>query len=452
MVRKEKLKELIEKELNRKILEEVAKVTKARWYRDIRYAKFLVIYFVIFALGIASFVFTFKYTGLFTLTGENLTQNMSYTDVLNLEINQSQEYNWTLGNFCNLENCTLKSISMSGHVIANQSGNVSIYLENLGKQYIIFNKSFELNKTIISQNITAEQNITVVNETTNETYVQTVNTTQEVNITIEQPEVFYFNDSCIEICNLADVFNKSYYNLRFDLTQNISLMLYSIRYSWVIEKEFEFKPEENITEKNITGNRTGEENKTENKTVVKPQIAIDFKGRESSKNIPENWFVKSELGIEDSDDGPWEWIPLSEDRPDTLLIDLFKLNNLEEWYVTPHLKIYSKVVRNIRDDFAISFYYKPEFSGECLQLGTEVLFDGVSIGTFMFNLNETGVTSYFSDFNSTYEAAGDWIKVDASSNFQVPDNASVMFYFASLCNEGKVYVKNFTYYKMEESK
>lgn len=512
----------------------------------------LIVLLVLFALA-ASYNNKINIIGLviniFPSTEQDLSQNLTYVDTLDLEINESSTYDWTIGNFCSLENCTLKSISVSGFIIANQSGNVSIYIENSGRGYLILNKNFELSKTIISQNITTEQNITFtnetineavfqtintaqevnatpeqpetnetiisqnitseqnityinetvqtanitqevnitveqqenitaeqnisvvnettnlttvqtvnitqevnvtaeqnsifINETTNETFIQTLNVTQEVNATVEQPEIFYFNDSCIETCNLTDVFNTSYYNLRFDLTQNISLMLYSISYSWVIEKWVESRPEENITEINTTGNQTIERDKT----VKKHQSTIDFKGRKENKNYPENWFIKSEINLENSDEGIWEGIPLTESSPDVLFIDLFKLNHPEEWYRTPSLKIYSKVIENLKESYySISFYYKPEFVGECLQVGMEVLSnDGASVGTFMLNLNETGVTPYFSDFNSTSEFVDDWIYVTANSNFPFPSNTIIRFYFAALCDQGNVYIKSFAY-------
>ncbi len=85
-----KLQELIEKELNRKILEEAAKLTKIRIHKD-TYDKFLVILVFALASGMVLFGFT-NYTGLFTFTGENLTQNMSYIDyVLNGNFTQLRE-------------------------------------------------------------------------------------------------------------------------------------------------------------------------------------------------------------------------------------------------------------------------------------------------------------------------------------------------------------------------
>jgi len=159
----------------------------------------------------------------------------------------------------------LKSVSISGFIIANSSGNVSIYLENLDKRYLIFNKSFELNKTIFAQNITVEQSISVNNETINETYIQTVNTTQEVNITIEQPEVFYFNDICVETCNLTDVFNENSYKIIFNLYTNISAKINVISYLWsqnVVEHT------EEKTELNFSTGRIKDIKGSSAKTVV----------------------------------------------------------------------------------------------------------------------------------------------------------------------------------------
>lgn len=77
-----KLQELIEKDLERKILEEATRIIKLRIHRDAKHTKSLIISFAIFAF-IASYAFTFNYTGLFILTGENLTQNISIDYALN---------------------------------------------------------------------------------------------------------------------------------------------------------------------------------------------------------------------------------------------------------------------------------------------------------------------------------------------------------------------------------
>jgi hypothetical protein len=156
---------------------------------------------LVFVYSIFILIFYLKptYTGMFA----GVAKNATYVDDLNLDINDSGEYIWNLTNICEKENCRVKSISVSGLAYVNTSGNITIAIENLGKEYLIFNKSFELNQTNITENIT-----------------------------IFEPEIYYLNDSCIETCDLIDIFNQSSYKLIFIISSNITVKLNSIKYTW----------------------------------------------------------------------------------------------------------------------------------------------------------------------------------------------------------------------------
>jgi hypothetical protein len=263
---REKLEELVEKRLREKILHIVSFAQKERLQNHLKFgSKFIFVFSTALLIVAVSTFLSTNLTGRFIFTGQafNLT---NYTDYLDVAVDQSQEYNWTLGNFCTLENCTLKSISVSGSISANQSGTVHIFIENFGKQYLIFNKSLELNKTFILQNITAEQNTTVVN------------------VSLEQPEVFYFNDSCVETCNLTDVFNESSYKIIFNQSANISTKINSISYSWA-QKVFE--PIEEKAALNFSSDKIKEVKGSSTKNVV---ARIERQGKN------ELWFFDLEEG------------------------------------------------------------------------------------------------------------------------------------------------------------
>ncbi|MCW1297991.1 MAG: laminin G domain-containing protein [Candidatus Parvarchaeota archaeon] len=157
---------------------------------------------------------------------------LNYVDEINFETNEPTIYNWILKNSCNLTNCTLTSVKISGYVIANSSGNLSIYLENNGKIYTILSKNFELNQTIVTENVTREQNITFVNETTNETITQTINVTEEINFTIEEPETFYFENMCGEICDILNL-TDSTYDLILTFDGNMTIKIEKIDYKFL---------------------------------------------------------------------------------------------------------------------------------------------------------------------------------------------------------------------------
>jgi hypothetical protein len=182
-------------------------------------------------------------------------------------------------------------VRISGSISANQSGSISIYLEDENNRYLILKKDFELNKKTITQNVTTEENVTFINETTNETITQTINVTQEVNFTTEEPTTFYFEDACIETCNLTGL-DESVYNVTFDLNGNISLRLFSIQYVWTGE----------IVQVNVKV----KEYETKTKNVIESSFDEDV----SQKKFLKNWYVE-QSGLSDADEacvnfGIWE--------------------------------------------------------------------------------------------------------------------------------------------------
>jgi len=217
--------------------------------------------------------------GMFVGQGEQKSE--IHLDFVNLEVNGSREYEWSLNSTCNLESCRTNSIKVSGSIMANASGNASIFIENNGKKYLMVSKDFQLkqikNETSINETnptLPIEQNVTLnetgefanetnqtlnitksLNETLNETNLTlpieeniTINESFEVqnktNITLpieqnvtlnevtNETEVFYFVDACEETCNITDLFNQTRYKLTFDLSPNISIRLDSFRYVW----------------------------------------------------------------------------------------------------------------------------------------------------------------------------------------------------------------------------
>jgi parallel beta-helix repeat protein len=205
-----------------------------------RFDEFIIILGIILVVSVS-----FAITGRFMITGRFIQTSESHLQVLNLAVEEDQAYDWNLSETCPGINCSLSSIRVSGSIIANNSGYARIYIENLGKMYLILDESFELNTidettttttSTTTTTTTTSTTTTTINETnTTETNMTepVINTTEETtNQTIIEPEVFYFAEKCVETCEITDLFNKTSYNIIFELTTGFIIKLDSIEYIW----------------------------------------------------------------------------------------------------------------------------------------------------------------------------------------------------------------------------
>ncbi len=203
-------------------------------------AVFLILLFIVFA----------STTAQNNLTGQIISNPQeeqtlpifSYTDNIDLEVKEPQEYEWRPNSFCDSTICNLRGIKISGEITFTKSGSAGFYLEDAGIRYLIFKKEFQLENSLIPE--AAEEILEpqvessgITNETNgeNETVEGELNITQgpsieEYESVSEFSETFYFTDSCEEACNINHVLSSSSLKLVFNLTQNVSVRIYNISY------------------------------------------------------------------------------------------------------------------------------------------------------------------------------------------------------------------------------
>ncbi len=188
-------------------------------------------------------------------------------------------------------------------------------------------------------------------------------------------------------------------------------------------------------------------------SATHPKVNMTFSPRLDKKDLPLNWFIASGLNADSIDKRSWTWTPLDDKKPGALVANLGELFFPSQFEGMPHASIYSKPIDNNGDaKYAISFTYLPEFTGECLQVGLEILFPpeheyysdtNPSDTTYMMNLNEFG-ESTFTDFDFTAQNIDGKISVDAVSKNIIPDGRKVVLYIRGTCNKGVAYFEDFT--------
>ncbi len=121
----------------------------------------------------------------------------NYTDNVNLDLNKSYEYTWSIGNYGNL-----KSIRLDGTI--TKKGSAKVYLEHNKKQYLIFDSS-RLEEESLQKITGLAVYDEIANNSTNNNAIAVSQHTQEKSITInlngdnKKPtdEIFEFNISSI---------------------------------------------------------------------------------------------------------------------------------------------------------------------------------------------------------------------------------------------------------------
>src|SRR3989344_1578545 len=218
-------------------------------------------------------------TLIFAVENETLnitTESSTYADELNLYVNGSSSYEWALRTFCIVKSneteipgnrtisilvenvsagnetlnqtinttpeisvpfpndiCALSFAKVSGIIFANKSGYANIFIESEGNKYLIYSRAFNLEK----ENITVEENITIQNET-QEGPTGAISTpfptTSPAPVPREIPETFSLNESCMETCNLTEIFDKNTYKLTLEMSENVFVLLNSVSYRWKV--------------------------------------------------------------------------------------------------------------------------------------------------------------------------------------------------------------------------
>ena len=153
----------------------------------------------------------------FLFLGFSIASAIDYNEELNLEINQSTEYNWVPQN-----QGEITSLKLNGII---SSGNGKAYIENNDEKYLIFS---------LTNNNTDETNFNLCNE------------------------------SCV-----LNGFNKSSYKLIFELEEGTTIKINKILYS--LEEEIS-ETKNNVVEENQTFNETESNNFTlpDNQTIENP--------------------------------------------------------------------------------------------------------------------------------------------------------------------------------------
>ncbi len=233
-------------------------------------------------LSLIGLFFIRNYTGFSTFN--------SYSEQLNLEINQSQSYAWNVQNPGDLS-----SLKISGLIVG--TGKVKISIQNNNLTYLIFDSSSSnlLTGAVIESDIysivdtskknkTKEktvENITQLPQNLSENITlenisvsEAIDTSKQENLTLtnkseisqsnlnltENASVSSFKNACIETCSLTN-FSSENYTLVFEL-DNATVVLDNIEYSANIPK-----PAQNLSiSPNLTGN-IALENLTQNITL-----------------------------------------------------------------------------------------------------------------------------------------------------------------------------------------
>jgi hypothetical protein len=375
-----------------------------------------------------------------TITGFSVEDSLggakygaNYTDELNQSFEDGDSLVWTPPKDC--ADCVLSSLKVSGRIEASKSGRSQIKLDVLDKKLVLDN-DIVLETTTITQEITEEENISSLNETTNEKYTETFVTTREVNYTAEVPATVYFDEVCVDTCAFSTE-RKNSYKLVFNLADNNTLYLDLITYQWASPETNEIAT---INETNVTTNGT---NVITNETVYALNT-LNFSSRADNAQVPINWFIKHESSGEDTDNALWEWKAVNDAR--NMVINFASLRRPQAEYQSQQLKIYSReLIVDRQGTYRLSFSYVPNFIGECLQLGLDTYSaEGNPKNTYILNLGEKSVLDT-SDFNYSIEKIGKENKVDANGVFSLEPSTHLQFYFAALCDDGSVELSNFTY-------
>ncbi len=187
----------------------------------------------------------FNITGL--IVGLDEEKTLDYSDSLNLRFDFPSNYDWTPQNNCNYDDCSINYIKISGYIGAGKSGEVRIYLEGSGNNYLIYENEIKLNEVVSLENITKQEEVSRIDENTNETIVELVDVVEETSTTTEQPETFNFDGVCEETCDFKlDLQNN--YKLIFDVEENLSININEIEYGYIFKEKSEVLEEEPIIE------------------------------------------------------------------------------------------------------------------------------------------------------------------------------------------------------------
>ncbi len=254
-------------------------------------AVFLLLNVLIFGYFIFNLMQQVPFSSLTGFTTAKETINFTYTDIIGREATEPAAFTWTPAYSCTLKGCEISSIKIDGKLTANSSGVVRVLLEDKNKQYTIFNKTIEL----IAKNVTnvtlVYENVTLINESTNETIIKEVNMTREINSTVIEPIEFSFTDACVDSCILTDNFGNETYTISVQLDSGITAKIDSIRYTWTAEKKVkEPAPTENVT--NVTVIPANLTNATEVTTTLLTNKTLEW-----SYTTDADWTGREETGL-----------------------------------------------------------------------------------------------------------------------------------------------------------
>jgi len=199
----------------------------------------------------------------------------------------------------------------------------------------------------------------------------------------------------------------------------------------------------------ITGSSVSEAPQKEFRlSASQPKAKIDFTPRPDNKDLPINWFISESSNVDGVDKKEWTWVPLDSKKPDSLIVNLGELQLPSSWDRLPKAMIFSKPVTITGNSkYNISMVYVPEFSGECMQIGMDILFDdGTSDTTYIMNLNEAGEATA-TNFDITAQTIGSKVILSAVSLEAVSRN-KIIFYIHSLCGSGVVTFEDFAVEKV----
>ncbi len=183
-------------------------------------------------------------------------------------------------------------------------------------------------------------------------------------------------------------------------------------------------------------------------SASQPKVKIDFEPRTDNKDLPANWFISESSNMDGVDKKEWTWVPLDNKKQGALIVDLGEMLLPSSWDRMPKAMIFSKPITNIgTSKYNISMVYIPEFSGECMQIGMDVLFDNLmSDTTYIMNLNEVG-ESTATNFDITAQTLNGKTILSAVTQEIIPHN-KIIFYIHSLCGSGRVTFEDFTISKV----
>jgi len=260
----------------------------ARRKKNKRIKNFLIGFFLIAVIAFLLLTPAFEKITNLSFTGFVTKENsLSFSDQLNLVLENSSNYEWTLKN-----PGKLNSISLSG--LIEGDGEVKIYLDNI----LIFEKKQTKNSDTNTNSLTGniiEENSEPENQISysEETEIQSDNpSSNEVNKSEEalqdgtrpsqeessqssetNQSITQLVNSCTDNCKLKKLdLNKTSYQIRIELS-NATLYLNEINYE-IISEDIS---EENITEENITEENITEENATITTTQYQAKIGEPVK-------------------------------------------------------------------------------------------------------------------------------------------------------------------------------